>query len=147
VVHERAAQTRGGSPGAAAVAEREGVAETEGVAEWKSVADTEGVAQTETVVQAEGVTAEVIAGLGPEADALSEPNERGCYCKPGDVSCGPCERCGAPGHMRHFPGAVPVTGAWCDRCYGIVAIRHRALRVVPVAVILGLVLVVRACRG
>ncbi len=56
---------------------------------------------------------------------------RGCYCAilkekapellesrglpPG--FCGICEKCGAPGHICHFPGAVPYTGAWCDRHY------------------------------
>jgi hypothetical protein len=33
--------------------------------------------------------------------------------------CGQCERCGKHGHARHFPGPVPYTGAWCDRCYRI----------------------------
>ena len=28
--------------------------------------------------------------------------------------CGHCDVCGAPGHLRHFPGALPVTGTWCD---------------------------------
>jgi len=27
-----------------------------------------------------------------------------------------------PGHLRHFPGAVPVTGVWCDRHYRRLAI-------------------------
>ena len=36
--------------------------------------------------------------------------------------CGMCERCGKPGHTRHFPGAVPYTGAWCDRCHLIVGL-------------------------
>jgi hypothetical protein len=31
--------------------------------------------------------------------------------------CGLCDVCGAPGHMRHFPGAAPYTGAWCRRHY------------------------------
>ena len=31
--------------------------------------------------------------------------------------CGICDGCGAPGHTRHYPGPVPVTGAWCDDCY------------------------------
>jgi hypothetical protein len=60
--------------------------------------------------------------------------ERNCYCGLWDTNpamyeergyplgfCGKCERCGAPGHTRHFPGPVPYTGAWCDRCYRIVA--------------------------
>jgi hypothetical protein len=61
-------------------------------------------------------------------------NERGCYCdlwrKDPDVLrrqgvpegfCGICEHCRQPGHLRHFPGPVPYTGAWCDRCYRILA--------------------------
>ncbi len=32
--------------------------------------------------------------------------------------CGICDCCGAPGHTRQYPGAVPVTGSWCDACYG-----------------------------
>lgn len=35
--------------------------------------------------------------------------------------CGICERCGKPGHTQHFPGPVPYTGAWCDKCVRIVA--------------------------
>ena len=63
---------------------------------------------------------------------MSERSEsglaRGCYCKephpeereaqgipPG--YCGLCETCGRPGHLRHFPGPVPYTGAWCDWHY------------------------------
>lgn len=38
-----------------------------------------------------------------------------------DGFCGTCERCGKPGHTQHFPGPVPYTGAWCDRCVKIVA--------------------------
>jgi hypothetical protein len=59
---------------------------------------------------------------------------RGCYCavwdtEPGTYAklgyeigfCGTCERCGSPGHTRHYPGPVPYTGAWCDRCFRILA--------------------------
>ncbi len=77
-------------------------------------------------------------------------NERGCYCglwqtNPATLTeqgvppgfCGICERCGQPGHTRHFPGPVPVTGSWCDRCYGIVAWQGRALRLaIPAAVLI-----------
>lgn len=62
-----------------------------------------------------------------------EGRKRDCYCGLWDSNpqhftnhqlpqgfCGVCDRCGAPGHTRHFPGPVPVTGAWCDRCYQIV---------------------------
>jgi len=79
---------------------------------------------------------------------MSGPNARSCYCKPGDTTCGTCERCGEPGHTRYFPGPVPVTGAWCDHCYGIVALRHRIMRLAPVVLIAGTaVLVARACGG
>ncbi|MFC1855483.1 hypothetical protein ACFL2A_02945 [Thermodesulfobacteriota bacterium] len=55
---------------------------------------------------------------------------RGCYCGALDDDflkkegipqgyCGICERCSKPGHTRHYPGPVPYTGSWCDRCYKI----------------------------
>jgi len=60
---------------------------------------------------------------------------RDCYC--GHLSkefldgegipegyCGICERCGKPGHIQHFPGAVTYTGAWCDSCFRIVAAKY-----------------------
>lgn len=31
--------------------------------------------------------------------------------------CAHCDVCGEPGHMRHFPGAMPYTGGWCDAHY------------------------------
>lgn len=62
--------------------------------------------------------------------AESARRERNCYCDLWQTSpdflrkegvppgfCGRCDRCGAPGHTRHYPGPVPVTGAWCDECY------------------------------
>lgn len=62
----------------------------------------------------------------------AEAERRGCYCgiwdkDPGHFAkeglpegyCGTCIRCGAPGHTRHYPGPVPFTGAWCDRCYTV----------------------------
>jgi hypothetical protein len=55
---------------------------------------------------------------------------RGCYCGLWDTKpdalrdqglpegfCGQCEKCGMPGHTRHFPGPVPYTGSWCDKHY------------------------------
>src|ERR1051325_9160950 len=67
----------------------------------------------------------------PETTRRKAANDRWCYCDGVDADfrqkygipegyCGICERCGQPGHTRHFPGAVPYTGAWCDRCYKIV---------------------------
>jgi hypothetical protein len=66
-------------------------------------------------------------------------NARGCYCELWDTEpkvleqqgiprgyCGLCEVCGCPGHMRHFPGAVPYTGSWCDWHYRRVALTHPA---------------------
>jgi len=62
-----------------------------------------------------------------------EARERGCHCGAWDTnpeayralgypygSCGFCERCGRPGHARHFPGAVPYTGCWCDYHYRLI---------------------------
>lgn len=74
------------------------------------------------------------------------PNTRGCYCKPGELFCGTCERCGAPGHTRHFPGPVPYTGSWCDRCYRVVgltwALKHWGPVILVAAVVVTLA---RAC--
>jgi hypothetical protein len=53
--------------------------------------------------------------------------------------CGICERCGAPGHTRHYPGAVPHTGAWCDRCYQILRFRPYVVMAVASVVIAALV--------
>ena len=57
-------------------------------------------------------------------------NERGCYCSLWSTNptglesrgvprgyCGHCQTCGEPGHTRHFPGATPYTGSWCDKHY------------------------------
>lgn len=63
----------------------------------------------------------------------SSQKKRMCYCDSFSAEwkaeqglpegfCGVCERCGAPGHTQHFPGPVPYTGAWCDRCVRIVAV-------------------------
>ena len=64
-------------------------------------------------------------------------NERGCYCglwekNPAFLEsqkvprgyCGFCQVCGQPGHIRHFPGAVPYTGCWCDAHYRRVSLIH-----------------------
>jgi hypothetical protein len=68
---------------------------------------------------------------------VNAANERGCYCglwetDPGHMEsqglprgfCGFCDTCGRPGHMRHFPGASPYTGAWCDKHYQMTAWLH-----------------------
>jgi hypothetical protein len=62
--------------------------------------------------------------------STEEARRRGCYCELWDTDsqvyesrglprgyCGFCERCGQPGHVRHFPGSVPYTGSWCDAHY------------------------------
>ncbi|HOX22644.1 MAG TPA: macro domain-containing protein [Elusimicrobiales bacterium] len=67
----------------------------------------------------------------------SSMNERGCYCGIWEKDpsffesrgvprgyCGLCEKCGRPGHTRHFPGAAPYTGTWCDFHYRILSIIH-----------------------
>ena len=64
-------------------------------------------------------------------------NERGCYCGIWEKNpsfyesqgvprgyCGFCMKCGKPGHTRHFPGAVPFTGCWCDFHYRLASIIH-----------------------
>ena len=78
----------------------------------------------------------------PESSAPAEweayAGQRGCYCGiwSGDPKrleerglprgfCGECQRCGKHGHARHFPGPLPITGAWCDRCYRITRITWR----------------------
>ena len=66
----------------------------------------------------------------PERGREAVARRRDCYCRIWDTDpasfvelgyaegfCGVCERCGDPGHTRHFPGPVPYTGSWCDRCY------------------------------
>jgi hypothetical protein len=40
--------------------------------------------------------------------------------------CGLCDRCGEPGHTRHFPGALPYTGSWCDMHYRRLSLLHPA---------------------
>ena len=70
-------------------------------------------------------------------DNMARSEKLGCYCmlwekNPGFLKnkavpegyCGLCERCGRPGHTRHFPGAVPYTGTWCDQHYRRVMILH-----------------------
>lgn len=38
--------------------------------------------------------------------------------------CGLCGSCGKPGHIMHFPGAVPFTGSWCKFHYYRAMIFH-----------------------
>ncbi len=70
-------------------------------------------------------------------DNLARAEKLGCYCILWDKDpehlknkqvpegyCGLCETCGRPGHTRHFPGAVPYTGTWCDRHYRRAMILH-----------------------
>ena len=96
----------------------------------------------------------------PELDApLAEweayAGQRNCYCalwkkNPGHYAdmgltpgfCGRCERCAEPGHTRHFPGPVPYTGSWCDRCYRIVGILHPLRTLAAFAVVALVVLTI-----
>lgn len=87
-------------------------------------------------------------------------NDRDCYCDllratPEWLSergipegyCGLCEVCGAPGHTRHYPGAVPYTGTWCDRCFGASPSSRLAIWTIRAAAA-GLVLLLwRACAS
>jgi O-acetyl-ADP-ribose deacetylase len=43
--------------------------------------------------------------------------------------CGLCDVCGDPGHILHFPGAVPFTGVWCKKHF------YRAMVLHPLGVI------------
>jgi hypothetical protein len=86
----------------------------------------------------------------------------GCYCDllPSgfrrehgipEGHCGTCERCGRPGHLQHHPGPVPCTGAWCDHCLKIVAVRTWIIvllgPMLAMGVIVGVItLVVSVCR-
>ena len=64
-------------------------------------------------------------------------NKRGCYCELWDKDpayfetrgvprgyCGFCQTCKEPGHTRHFPGAAPSTGCWCDFHYRLLSLLH-----------------------
>jgi O-acetyl-ADP-ribose deacetylase len=64
-----------------------------------------------------------------------EASHRMCYCDLWEKSpdtlrqqgvppgyCGLCEKCGMPGHTRHFPGPIPYTGSWCDYHYRMLLI-------------------------
>jgi hypothetical protein len=68
---------------------------------------------------------------------FNEQLPRNCFCSLWETNpeflekqglphgyCGICDLCGDPGHTRHYPGPVPVTGAWCDVCYQVQA--HKA---------------------
>ena len=64
-----------------------------------------------------------------------------------DGFCGKCDTCGKPGHMNHFPGPVPYTGAWCDRCYRIVAWLNPRMYVVYGILLVMLVILVWVYLG
>ncbi len=70
---------------------------------------------------------------------VTPANSRMCYCSLWGTGpevleqqgvprgfCGLCRVCGRPGHLRHHPGSVPFTGAWCDRHYRRLALTHPA---------------------
>ena len=80
------------------------------------------------------------------------PSHRSCYCGLWQSSpqhlrdqgipegyCGICQRCGALGHTRHFPGPVPYTGAWCDACYRTIFWQALPLRLMPWSLLAGMV--------
>ncbi len=52
--------------------------------------------------------------------------------------CALCDICNEPGHIQHFPGAVPCTGAWCDSCL-IKVKRKYQLKVFIILTIIGVV--------
>lgn len=68
---------------------------------------------------------------------MADVNPQGCYCglrqsRPGFLEsqgvppgfCGFCQVCHRPGHIRHHPGSVPMTGSWCDTHYRRLAWTH-----------------------
>ncbi len=88
--------------------------------------------------------------------SIGGPNRRGCYCslwhsKPALLEsqgvprgyCGLCIRCGRPGHLRHAPGAIPATLAFCDTCYRVAAFRQYAIWAFALALLVGCYVFVR----
>jgi hypothetical protein len=65
---------------------------------------------------------EAAATRGAREDERRDAKD--CYCEPGDEFCSVCAVCGKPGHLRHFPGAAPFTGSWCDFHYQRTRILH-----------------------
>ena len=59
-----------------------------------------------------------------EAERAAAAKGKDCYCGPEDRFCATCGVCGRPGHLRHFPGAAPVTGAWCEWHYRRLKVLH-----------------------
>jgi hypothetical protein len=64
------------------------------------------------------------AGRRRIAEEREARRHRRCYCGPDDDFCAHCDVCGRPGHLQHFPGAAPVTGAWCTYHYWRLALLH-----------------------
>jgi len=56
--------------------------------------------------------------------------------------CGLCDVCGEPGHLLHFPGAVPFTGAWCKKHYYRAMILHPMGRIGSFIWGLGILLII-----
>ena len=56
--------------------------------------------------------------------------------------CGLCSvsGCGRPGHIRHYPGPVPVTLCWCDEHYAAEVSGFNPIRLMTNLVFLGLVI-------
>lgn len=80
--------------------------------------------------------------MGEITENAKRSQTLGCYCTLWDKDpafleaerippgyCALCGKCGAPGHTRHFPGAVPCTGSWCERHYRRAMILHPLGRV------------------
>ena len=73
----------------------------------------------------------------PLENDLSKRQQKFCYCDLWDKNqkvledqgvprgyCSFCQKCKKPGHTRHFPGAVPYTGGWCDYHYSLLKWLH-----------------------
>lgn len=53
--------------------------------------------------------------------------------------CGFCEICHKPGHVQHFPGAVPYTGTWCDDCFIKVARKQQIKGALVIVAIISII--------
>lgn len=54
--------------------------------------------------------------------------------------CGLCSICEKPGHIRHYPGSVPVTGCWCDEHYAALASGFNPIHFVVHVLLIALIL-------
>lgn len=92
----------------------------------------------------------------PSSTAAAQTTPDDCYCGLWQTApstlleqsvppgyCGLCQICQQPGHLRHFPGPVPRSDAYCDRHYRLVQWLHplsfRGRRVWQVVLLLAVI--------